>query len=207
MKKVARWLVLIGALSCANANAAVLQVTDGILTGATGVIVNGQSYDVSFRDGTCFDLFSGCNSNSDFLLSVPLSPGAASLALLAQVFIDGVDGQFDSDSRLTNGCTLNPGGCGVLTPFAFTVAGDIQAIVARNVDSNFPFVSDGTESRILSPAFDSGTPFSSNAELSVWAVWSVTPVPEPETYAMLLAGLGLLGFEARCRKKLQRAAA
>jgi len=26
---------------------------------------------------------------------------------------------------------------------------------------------------------------------------TVTPVPEPETYAMLLAGLGLVGFAAR----------
>ncbi len=31
---------------------------------------------------------------------------------------------------------------------------------------------------------------------------SITPVPEPETYAMMLAGLGLLGFMARRRKKL-----
>lgn len=29
---------------------------------------------------------------------------------------------------------------------------------------------------------------------------NVTPVPEPETYAMLLAGLGLMGFTARRRK-------
>ena len=29
----------------------------------------------------------------------------------------------------------------------------------------------------------------------------VTAVPEPETYAMLLAGLGLLGFSARRRMK------
>jgi hypothetical protein len=28
---------------------------------------------------------------------------------------------------------------------------------------------------------------------------SVTPVPEPETYALLLAGLGLMGFVARRR--------
>ena len=33
-----------------------------------------------------------------------------------------------------------------------------------------------------------------------------TPIPEPETYAMLLAGLGLLGFAAR-RRKLKLAAA
>lgn len=31
---------------------------------------------------------------------------------------------------------------------------------------------------------------------------TVTPVPEPETYAMLLAGLGLLGFIVRGSKKL-----
>lgn len=32
------------------------------------------------------------------------------------------------------------------------------------------------------------------------SVYSLAPVPEPETYAMLLAGLGLLGFTARRRK-------
>lgn len=31
--------------------------------------------------------------------------------------------------------------------------------------------------------------------------WNVSAVPEPETYAMLLAGLGLLGFAARRRKQ------
>lgn len=31
-------------------------------------------------------------------------------------------------------------------------------------------------------------------------LYSITPVPEPETYAMLLAGFGLLGFTARRRK-------
>ena len=32
----------------------------------------------------------------------------------------------------------------------------------------------------------------------------VAPVPEPETYAMMLAGLGLLGVMARRRKTLQQ---
>ena len=32
------------------------------------------------------------------------------------------------------------------------------------------------------------------------ANYSVTPVPEPETYALLLAGLGAVGFVARRRR-------
>ena len=36
--------------------------------------------------------------------------------------------------------------------------------------------------------------------------FSISPIPEPETYAMLLAGLGVLGFAAR-RRKLKLAAA
>lgn len=34
-----------------------------------------------------------------------------------------------------------------------------------------------------------------------WRTARVTPIPEPETYAMLLAGLGLLGFVARRRRR------
>jgi hypothetical protein len=43
-----------------------------------------------------------------------------------------------------------------------------------------------------------------NSRLSILAdVTAVaSPIPEPETYAMLLAGLGLLGFETRRRKQL-----
>ncbi len=36
---------------------------------------------------------------------------------------------------------------------------------------------------------------------------TVTPVPEPETYAMLLSGLGLLGFAARRKRRAAAAAA
>jgi len=33
----------------------------------------------------------------------------------------------------------------------------------------------------------------------------ISPIPEPETYALLLVGLSLLGFEARRRRKLELA--
>ena len=36
--------------------------------------------------------------------------------------------------------------------------------------------------------------------LSNAALYSTTPVPEPETYALLLGGLGMVGFMARRRK-------
>ena len=46
----------------------------------------------------------------------------------------------------------------------------------------------------------------SSAGFEEWSTrHAVTPIPEPETYAMLLAGLGLLGFAAR-RRKLKLAA-
>ena len=40
----------------------------------------------------------------------------------------------------------------------------------------------------------------SNQDYLVATMGSVTPVPEPETYAMLLAGLGLIGFTASRRR-------
>ncbi|MGQ0511198.1 MAG: PEP-CTERM sorting domain-containing protein [Betaproteobacteria bacterium] len=42
---------------------------------------------------------------------------------------------------------------------------------------------------------------------SGWYVPTVSPIPEPETYALMLAGLGLLGFHARRRKQKEAAAA
>lgn len=47
----------------------------------------------------------------------------------------------------------------------------------------------------LANYFDSGADNASK--------WSLTPVPEPETYAMMMMGLGLIGFVARRRKNQQ----
>lgn len=41
----------------------------------------------------------------------------------------------------------------------------------------------------------------------IQAIYGAAPIPEPETYVMLLAGLGLLGFAARRRRQKEAAAA
>ena len=50
-------------------------------------------------------------------------------------------------------------------------------------------------------SFANGRDFSDNKDVGHYAM-AVAPIPEPETYAMLLAGLGLVGFIARHRKQI-----
>ena len=50
-------------------------------------------------------------------------------------------------------------------------------------------------------SFRNGLDFTDNGSVGRYAM-AVAPIPEPETYAMLLAGLGLVGFIARRRKQI-----
>lgn len=50
-----------------------------------------------------------------------------------------------------------------------------------------------------------GTTNSYAGSMSVTNAVPILPVPEPETYAMMLAGLGLLGFAARRKAKADQA--
>ena len=69
-------LLILGMLSGSlGASAATLIVTDGELTGASGVRVDGNLYDIKVGDGSCIELFDGCDSVSDSHLrtETPLS--------------------------------------------------------------------------------------------------------------------------------------
>jgi len=68
------------------AHAVTLQINDsGILTGATGVEVGGTLYNVHFLDGTCADLFNGCdNAADDFAFTTKGDAQTAAPALLDQ---------------------------------------------------------------------------------------------------------------------------
>ena len=51
----------------------------------------------------------------------------------------------------------------------------------------------------LTGAYLSGYAYASNSNIGAW---TVTAVPEPETYALFLAGIALVGFAAHRRSKL-----
>jgi hypothetical protein len=164
----------------------VLQIdANGILTGATGVIVNGASYDVVFKDGSCNSLFAGCDPGT-FAFQTATDATSASETLLSQVFLDTGQGHFDSAAYLTTGCG-SPILCTMVTPYAWSEY-DQMALVAIAENFEFP-PSDAVYGRDLGmfPWFDTAT-----EDALAYAVWSpsvTSPVPEPPVPLLILASL------------------
>ena len=179
---------LIVGLAFGNVHAAVLQVyANGILTGASGVNVGGQLYDVAFIEGSCFSAYAGCN-NGIFAFTDVGTAEKASQALLDQVFLDGPMGLFDSSTWMIEGCNnYSPpeqnSWCEAFTPYAVDWPNsELFVSVAHNsvLDyddsvgsySGFPIMQIGNEN---------------NDNFAGWTLHSA--VPEPGMLALLGAGL------------------
>lgn len=194
MKKLSqacKWLFL-GAVLCASPSyAATLVVSGGLLTGATGVNVNGSWYDVSFQDGSCDSLFSNCTISA-FMFQNSTDAFAASNALLDQVLV----GAYDDLSSDIFGCYVDGIYCSVMTPYNRSTQ-DAYVANAYNLASGTDLVFTGTM-----PPGSASTGFMNN---TVFAVWTVAEVPVPA--AAWLFGSALVGLAGAAGRKRKTAVA
>lgn len=170
--------ILLSSFSGANAEVSLLIDDTGLLTGATGVVVGADTFDVSFLDGPCLETFSGCEDPGDFTFTTFESAKLAAAALEATVFLDGEGGNFDSIPSKVRGCSGPITPCSIMTPFGFSAVspGEINDVSFINAPRSI-------EPGIVIGATDlvaKGRTKDKKTEplIGVWAVWS-SPSPSP----------------------------
>jgi hypothetical protein len=164
----------------------------GLNSGSVATLSGGTVYtsDQPFADIPAGGVFGG-----DFLAAGPTSTSPATLTFTngGVDYVSFLWGSPDTYNTLTVTSTA-PGS----TSQQFTATGlGFSSTNGNQSFSQYVQFSGLNGSKILSLAFDNTT--ATDAFES--ANYSITPVPEPETYALMMAGLGVVGFIARRRKK------
>ncbi|KGJ94881.1 hypothetical protein [Colwellia psychrerythraea] len=187
-----RKVCLVTALLGATNSQAGLIVVSGELIGATGVVISGLgTYDVSFEDGSCASVFSGCDTLSDFSFTSSDHVISAGRALLEQVFVDSEFGQFDSSPELIRGCE-DGNKCIALIPNKFSPSWVFSQNIVNYSDNGTDKISFNSNL-----ARDQSILDRSNSTFAVFT--KVAQIPTPAT--ALLFGSALFGLVSFKRKK------
>lgn len=155
----------------------ILNIQNGILMGASGVIVEGHKYDVRFRQGLSGEYLGAINNLSSGI--------AAATALSNDVFV----GEYDVQPWLVNGCSYVD--CSVSTIYgfhSFFTAYPAAASFTNSVNENFDQI------------YTDNVIFPMDIPYTTFAIWTRTAVPEP-TSITLFAFSGVLLFFSRRRYK------
>ena len=191
------------------ANSVNLLIEDSQLIGADGISFDGLFFSVRFKEGTCAEIFNGCDDKSDLLFQSLTSTNieakdlaiAANTALLEQVF-DSYQ-LYDDNATLTFGCeagtneALNR--CGIHTPaYTFNETVSVSGLTNYDNPSQKDIVTWGGG---LSISGYSTIPLDPNApDRHVYAVWNVAMVPLPMTSVLFISGILTYGFIGFNRK-------
>ncbi len=173
-----------------------MEIKNAVVAGALALVLGnaqaGQTFDYSYKlyDGpTVSGSFSG-DANGNLITN--LSNITASLDGIAFTGSGSLSSFAWRGSALVGGAVASFDG--LRSNFFFTDAGRSNYFYAIPWTSSF--VTDAAQARTPKGYVDF---YNGNYSASSWHVVAA-PIPEPETYAMMLAGLGLLGLTARRRK-------
>ncbi len=179
----------VGMSAVSASAAAILDVIGGQLVGARDVLVGDTLYNVQFNDGSCVDVFDGCDAVSDFAFDNSDDAVDAAQALLDQVFIDGPAGLFDTEPFAITGCSSGFL-CRAFIPYEVDGGGlfSVPSAFAQNhIDEAMdgPFTISGIVPLQPFTDFD-------NAVLAVFSPARTVDVAAPG--ALWLFGVGLAGL-------------
>ena len=193
-----------------SAYSATLVIEDGQLVGADGIAFDGYTGSVRFVEGSCAELFNGCDESSDFVFEALTSTNteardlalSANSALLAQVF--DANPLYDINIELTSGCAAGTFVdlifCGIITPYYYLGNNRFVTASMVNRDDNSQLdqvgYGQGYDSTFSTIPLNPDQP-----DRLVYANWTVVPVPVPEPAAVWLFGSGLIGLIGIARRK------
>lgn len=165
--------------------AAMIVACFGLASAANAASIHWNLVDIAFDDGGTAGGTFETDSATGFLLSYDITTTAGSILGGYHYYDEGI-GQFGTSYN------SNPSGF---------LMSNLAAEFFLQFEFSNPLMSYGVN--MLQVAHEDKEWYhypGRSTDVGVGYAVSVAPVPEPETYAMMLAGLGLLGFVARRRK-------